>query len=185
VPLRWRPGARGRSPRARAHGGILRGLPRRVSRARRAARPKFAIRRGAALGSPRRLRLSAGGRCGDGSQFRRGRWRSPVPAFGDPRPWILGGSAFLVTSQPAPAIENYREALSTGERAEIDLNLGRAFAMLQRAEDARAALLRAGWVSPEILASLPPAAKDPILNEIERLSWQLRRGKLDAPPRLP
>ena len=104
---------------------------------------------------------------------------------GDPRPWILGGSAFLVTSQPAPALENYREALSTGERAEIDLNLGRAFAMLQRAEDARAALLRAGWVSPEILASLPPAAKDPILNEIERLSWQLRRGKLDAPPRLP
>lgn len=104
---------------------------------------------------------------------------------GDPRPWVLAGSAFLVTSQPEPALENYREALSTGERAEIDLNLGRALAMSKRADDARAALLRAGWISPEILASLPPAAKEPILLEIERLSWQLRRGRLDAPPRLP
>jgi hypothetical protein len=104
---------------------------------------------------------------------------------GDPRPWILGGSAFLVTGQPVPALEDYREALATGERAEIDLNLGRAFAMLKRQDDARAALLRAGWVSPEILASLPPAAKDPILLEVERLARQLHEGRLDAPPRLP
>lgn len=104
---------------------------------------------------------------------------------GDPRPWILGGSARLVTGQPQPALEYYREALATGERAEIDLNLGRAYAMLKREPSADAALLRAGWISPEILSSLSPGVKDPLLAEIARLSAELAAGRLDAPPPLP
>ncbi len=103
----------------------------------------------------------------------------------DPRPWVLAGSSCLVTGRPDRALELYREALATGERAEIDLNLGRAYAMLNRSDSAAAAHLRAGWVSPEILESLAPAVKNPLLAEIARLSEALRQGKLTEPPPLP
>lgn len=104
---------------------------------------------------------------------------------GDPRPWILAASSYLVTGQPERALEYYRSALSTGERAEIDLNLGRAYASLSRKESADAAFLRAGWISPEILGALPEDLKAPLLGEIAKLSDQLRDGRLDAPPPLP
>jgi tetratricopeptide (TPR) repeat protein len=103
----------------------------------------------------------------------------------DPRPWIIGGSAFLVIRQPERALENYRQALDTGERAEIDLNLGRAYALAGRGEDSAAAFLRAGWVSPEILASLPEAGREPILSRIAALSRELAAGRLAEPPPLP
>ena len=103
----------------------------------------------------------------------------------DPRPWVLGGSSCLVTGRPERALELYREAFATGERAKIDLSLGRAYALLNRADSAAAAHLRAGWVSPEILKSLPPAVKDPLLAEIASLSGELRQGKLAEPPPLP
>jgi Flp pilus assembly protein TadD len=104
---------------------------------------------------------------------------------GDPRPWMVAGSACLVTRQPERALENYREAFATGERAEIDLNLGRAYALANRQADADAALLRAGWVSPEILASLPEPAREPLLARVRRLSHELGEGRLAAPPPLP
>jgi tetratricopeptide (TPR) repeat protein len=103
----------------------------------------------------------------------------------DPRPWVLAGSSFLVTGQPERALEFYREAFATGERAEIDLNVGRAYAMLRRSDSAAAAQLRAGWISPEILESLPPEVKQPLLADIARLSLELRQGRLAAPPPLP
>lgn len=103
----------------------------------------------------------------------------------DPRPWIIGGSAFLVTRQPERALENYREALRTGERAEIDLNLGRAYALAGRPEESQAALLRAGWVSPELLASLPEPTRGPLQVRIAELSRELRQGRLSEPPPLP
>jgi hypothetical protein len=90
-----------------------------------------------------------------------------------------------VTGQPERALEFYREAFATGERAEIDLNVGRAYAMLRRSDSAAAAQLRAGWISPEILESLPPEVKQPLLAEIARMSLDLRQGRLAAPPPLP
>jgi hypothetical protein len=104
---------------------------------------------------------------------------------GDPRPYMISGSAFLVTGQPEPALDSYREAFATGERAEIDLNLGRAYALARRTESADAALLRAGWVSPEILASLSPEVRDPLVARLRRLSQDLVAGRLSAPPPLP
>jgi cytochrome c-type biogenesis protein CcmH/NrfG len=104
---------------------------------------------------------------------------------GDPRPWILGGSSFLVTNQPQPALETYREAFATGERSEIDLNLGRAYAMLGRRENAERAFVRAGWVSPEILDSLPEAMRDTAAAEVKRLTRDLYGGRLTEPPPLP
>ena len=104
---------------------------------------------------------------------------------GDPRPWMLVGSSFLVTAQPERALEFYREAFATGERAEIDLNLGRAYGLLRRADSESAAFVRAGWVSPDILASLPEAPRRKAQAEIERLTALLSEGRLDAPPPLP
>ncbi len=104
---------------------------------------------------------------------------------GDPRPWMVVGSSFLVTGQPERALEFYREAFATGERSEIDLNLGRAYGLLRRADSESAAYVRAGWVSPEILATLPEAARAKAQAEIERLAIRLSEGKLDAPPPLP
>lgn len=104
---------------------------------------------------------------------------------GDPRPWMVGASSYLVTGDPERALEFYREAFATGERAEIDLNLGRAYAGLGRADSAKAAYLRAGWVNPEILASLSDSVKNPLLAEIARLTEELRAGRLASPPPLP
>ena len=104
---------------------------------------------------------------------------------GDPRPWIVGGSSFLVTRQPQPALDTYREAFATGERAEIDLNLGRAYAMLGRTENADRALVRAGWVSPEILESLADPFKTKASEEVKRLTRDLYGGRLTEPPPLP
>jgi tetratricopeptide (TPR) repeat protein len=104
---------------------------------------------------------------------------------GDPRPWMVAGSSCLVTNRPERALEYYREAFATGERAEIDLNLGRAYALLKRQDAAETAFLRAGWISPEILASLPETMRAPLLAEVARLSGLLRQGRLDAPPPVP
>ncbi len=104
---------------------------------------------------------------------------------GDPRPWMLVGSSFLVTGQPERAIEFYREAFATGERAEIDLNLGRSYGILRRADAESAAYVRAGWVSPEILATLPGEPRSKAQAEIARLAAALVEGRLEAPPPLP
>lgn len=104
---------------------------------------------------------------------------------GDPRPWILYGSACLVNAQPQRAVEYYREAMGTGERAEIDLNLGRAYALMNRKPSADAAFVRAGWISPEILSALSPAVADPIREEISKYAHALAEGRLTEPPPLP
>jgi tetratricopeptide (TPR) repeat protein len=104
---------------------------------------------------------------------------------GDPRPWVVAGSAALVSGRPERALELYRTAFSTGERAEIDLNLGRAYAALGRSDSAGAAVLRAVWISPALLSTLPsqPAAR--LSASIARLEQALAAGLLTEPPPLP
>jgi tetratricopeptide (TPR) repeat protein len=104
---------------------------------------------------------------------------------GDPRPWMVVASSHLVAGRPERALEYYREAFSTGERAEIDLNLGRAYSLLGRTRSAASAFLRAGWVNPEILSSLPDDARAAALSEVTRLTKELYAGRLAAPPPLP
>jgi len=104
---------------------------------------------------------------------------------GDPRPWVLAGSSCLVTGRPERALDDYREAFASGERAEIDLTLGRAYGMIHREDASRAAYVRAGWISPEIVSTLPPEVREPTLREISRLAAALSSGALDAPPPLP
>ena len=103
----------------------------------------------------------------------------------DPRPFVLGGSARLVARRPDAALELYRRALATGERAEIDLNLGRTLAWKNDSAAASAALLRALWVSPVLASSLPPATAKEVLERVAILERRLRAGRMKAPPPAP
>jgi tetratricopeptide (TPR) repeat protein len=104
---------------------------------------------------------------------------------GDPRPWVVAGSAALLSGRAERALEFYRTAFATGERAEIDLNLGRAYAALGRPESAGAAVLRAVWISPALLATLPSQPAAQLSASIARLEQALAAGQLAEFPPLP
>lgn len=104
---------------------------------------------------------------------------------GDSRALILAGSARLIGGQGDAALALYRRALERGERAEIVLNAGRAHASLGETDLAHAAFLRAGWISPEILATVPEKTSAPLLEEVAALAARLSAGELSAPPALP
>ena len=104
---------------------------------------------------------------------------------GDSRPWILAGSARLVASNPDGALELYRRALGLGERAEIDLNMGRAYESRGDSEKAIAAYLRAVWIAPALFPALLPDVQQPLRAEYARLEGELRAGRLTSPPPLP
>ena len=104
---------------------------------------------------------------------------------GDSRPWILAGSSHLAAGNPDQALDRYRTALGLGERAEIDLNLGRAYETRGESEKAMAAYLRAVWIAPALLPALLPDVQASIHSEYIRLAGELRSGRLQAPPPLP
>lgn len=104
---------------------------------------------------------------------------------GDPRPFVLAGGARFAAREGDRAIGLFRSALATGERAEIDLNLGRACDTLGRRDEARAWFVRGGWVSPPLLSTLLPDIVGPIRAEVARLEAELKAGRLKAPPPMP
>ena len=103
----------------------------------------------------------------------------------DPRPRLLAGSVRLLEGKPKEALDFYRDALATGERAEIDLNAGRAHALAGELPEAQASLLRALWVSPALAAALPDAIARRLLDEVAKRENDLRAGLLKEPPPLP
>ena len=104
---------------------------------------------------------------------------------GDSRPLILAGGARLASRQLDAAIENYREALRLGERAETDLNLGRAYEASGDTARSHAAFLRAVWISPALLSAVLPDIAGSLREELTRLEAELGAGRLKAPPPLP
>ncbi len=104
---------------------------------------------------------------------------------GDPRPIVLAGGMRLAAGQGDRAIGLYRSALASGERAEIDLNLGRACDAVGHREEADAWFLRGGWVSPPLLATLLPDVAGPVAARVAGLEADLKAGRLKAPPPLP
>lgn len=106
-----------------------------------------------------------------------------APALpGDSGPWLLAGSTRLVAGEPDQALAHYRQGLALGERAEIDINMGRAYEGLGNTEASRRAFLRAVWISPPLLNSLLPDVAREIRPEIDRYEELLRAGKLSSPP---
>lgn len=104
---------------------------------------------------------------------------------GDSRAWVLAGSSQLVARNAERALGCYREALASGERAEIHLNYGRAAALSGRASAADAAFVRAMWISPALLRAVPPGFAERAAAEVARLEAELAAGRLTAPPLRP
>jgi hypothetical protein len=103
----------------------------------------------------------------------------------DPRPRILAGSAKLVSGDPGGALQEYRGALGQGERAEIDLNIARAYEAMGEVKRSRAAYVRAAWISPALLPYLLPDLADSIRRDIASLEGDLKMGQLREPPPMP
>jgi hypothetical protein len=82
-------------------------------------------------------------------------------------------------------VESYLRGNALGERAEIDLNLGRAYEALGDGSRSHAAFLRAVWISPALLSSLLPDTAASLLPDLERLDRELKSGVLRSPPPLP
>jgi tetratricopeptide (TPR) repeat protein len=109
-----------------------------------------------------------------------------APALpGDPRPPLVEGAARLVNGDAQSALDVYRKALTLGERGETDLNAGRALERLGREADARAAFLRAAWISPALLGAMMPDVASAVREELGRQDEALHAGRLKAPPPLP
>ena len=104
---------------------------------------------------------------------------------GDARAWVLAGSSQLVARNAERALGCYREALASGERAEIHLNFGRAAALSGRMSVAEAAFARALWISPALLRAVPPGFAERAAAEVARAEAELAAGRLTAPPPLP
>jgi hypothetical protein len=104
---------------------------------------------------------------------------------GDSRPLILAGSARLLQRRPGDALAFYRRALDLGERAEIDLNLGRAYELAGNQVAASAAVLRAVWISPALVAALPQQVQTPLEAALAENIRRLLGHHLSAPPPLP
>lgn len=100
---------------------------------------------------------------------------------GDPRPRMFAGSASLLARDTERAIALYLDALRCGERGEIDLNLGRAFAV---AGDGRAVAMfaRAVWISPKLIESVPAAHRGRVRDE---LASRTPSEGVSEPPPLP
>jgi tetratricopeptide (TPR) repeat protein len=139
-------------------------------------------------GAQAAVRLARGAAASDPSRARALEWarssatEAAAVLSGDSRAWMAAAAACLLEGRPEQALEPYRQAYATGERAEIDLNLGRAYAMLDRRPEAFAAFVRAAWISPDLVPDLPAAAQPLVEAELARLEGLLRSGQLAEPP---
>ncbi len=106
-----------------------------------------------------------------------GRW---LP--GDTRGLAAAGAAALFARDGATALRLYGEAITLGERAELVLDVGRAYALLDRRTEALAAFVRAVWLSPRLASELPQAAQPLVATEIERRERALATGDAGAIP---
>ncbi len=103
----------------------------------------------------------------------------------DSRGLVAAGTAMLLANAPAEALGHYRAALGRGERAEVDLNLARAYALAGRREEAEESLLRAAWLSPMLVMTLPSADRARVEGALADREARFRSGELTAPPPLP
>jgi O-antigen ligase len=103
---------------------------------------------------------------------------------GDSRPLILAGSARLLQRRPNEALTLYRRALRIGERAEIDLNIGRALALAGNQRAASAAILRAVWINPALISALPDQVQAPLKAALNEDVERLTSHRLSTPPPL-
>lgn len=102
---------------------------------------------------------------------------------GDPRPPLAASIALLMLKRADEARVILEDAVASGERPELTLNLGRARGTLGDERGAQAAFLRTAWGSPASIATLPSSMRGPLLGQVDALEHDLYAGRLvQAPP---
>jgi tetratricopeptide (TPR) repeat protein len=96
----------------------------------------------------------------------------------DWRPKTLAGAACMQAGAYRLAATLFESALLTGERPELDINLGLALLSAGDRSAALRSLVRGVWISPAVAASLPPAVANDVSHEVDRLTALLRAGQL-------
>lgn len=104
---------------------------------------------------------------------------------GDERPANAAGMAAMLVGDPRRAADHFAGALADAERPELVANLGLARAASGDRDGAAAAMLRAAWVSPQMLPALESRSGLPLASTLRDLEQRLVAGELtaaDLPP---
>jgi tetratricopeptide (TPR) repeat protein len=100
----------------------------------------------------------------------------------DPRPPLVEGASRLALGDSARAEACFRESVERAEKPEALVNLGRALLVRGRHEEARHVFVRAAWLHPVSLATLPTSFREPALERAEAGRARLRSdGELSVP----
>jgi tetratricopeptide (TPR) repeat protein len=78
----------------------------------------------------------------------------------------------------------YARSVRLEERAESDLNLGRAAAAMERGQEARMLFVRSVWIQPRLLDAVPPGERDAVASAVASAEEGLRHGQ-KVPPAPP
>jgi tetratricopeptide (TPR) repeat protein len=97
---------------------------------------------------------------------------------------LAWGSVQALKGERERAYALYARSARLEERAESDLNLGRAAAALGRLDEARALFARTVWIQPRLLDALPPEERDAAAAAVNQAEEGLRDGgKVPSLPR--
>lgn len=89
---------------------------------------------------------------------------------------LAWGSVQSLKGERERAYALYARSVRLEERAEGDLNLGRAAAALGRLEEARALFVRCVWIQPRLLDAVPPEERDGAAAAVKKAEEGLGRG---------
>ena len=89
---------------------------------------------------------------------------------------LAWGSVQSLKGERARAYALYAQSVALEERAESDLNLGRAAAALGRLEEARTLFARSVWIQPRLLDALPPEEREGAAAAVKSAEESLGRG---------
>ncbi|MFI5119432.1 MAG: O-antigen ligase family protein [Thermoanaerobaculia bacterium] len=89
---------------------------------------------------------------------------------------LAWGSVLALMGEHERAYTVYARSVRLEERAESDLNLGRAAAALGRGEEARSLFVRSVWIQPRLLDAVPPGERDAVAGEVAEAAAELTHG---------
>jgi len=104
---------------------------------------------------------------------------------GDHRPWMIVGETEFAFRHFAEAAGAMRRAARTGERADLDFEIGRACILARDFGCGERAIARAAWISPSVLEPLPAAGRAVFERRMEKWEAELRAGLRTTPPEPP
>ncbi len=98
---------------------------------------------------------------------------------------LAWGSVHALRGERELAYTLYSRSVRLEERAESDLNLGRAARALGRGQEALGLFIRAVWIQPRLVDALPPGERDAVAAAVASAEAGLERGGRvpPAPPR--